>query len=64
MSNADPAGTRFYDLRSGRVCLLSEEGWSAGWLLYRHPDGHLVTWRKATDEDLRSIGAMKEQVTL
>ena len=27
----------------------------SGWLIYRHADGHWVSLRKATDEDIRRL---------
>lgn len=30
---------------------------SAGWLLYRHPDGQWVSYRKATDADIIAMSA-------
>ena len=29
--------------------------WTAGWILYQHPDGQWVTLRKATDIDIAAI---------
>ncbi len=27
----------------------------AGWILYKHPDGHWVSFRKATQADIREL---------
>jgi hypothetical protein len=31
--------------------------WSAGWILYQHPDGEWVTLRKATEDDISRLSA-------
>ena len=51
----DPAGTRFYDVTSGREMKYVTEGHAKGWIVYKHPDGQWVTLRKATDADLAMI---------
>jgi hypothetical protein len=61
----EPAGTRFFDLATGRHMLLVAEGEShAGWLCYRHPDGQWVTLRKATEEDRAKLAAAPEKELL
>ena len=57
-----PEGVQFFDQASGRQCLLSEDGWTKGWLLWKHPDGQWITWRKATKDDrqrLALIGGLR-----
>jgi len=56
----DPSGLEFFDAATNRKmkCVYPDSShWTAGWLLYRHPDGHWVTLRKATDADLAAINA-------
>lgn len=51
-------GLQFYDAASGRTLkyIYPKTGHStAGWLLYKHPDGHWVTFRKATDADIAAL---------
>ena len=48
----------FYDgASSRRMCYVypSASGHYAGWLLYQHADGHWVTLRKATDDDIERM---------
>ena len=55
MPYADPAGLEFYDARSERwmkYVYPDTPHWTAGWILYKHPDGQWVTLRKATDDDI------------
>ena len=51
----EPKGHKFYDAKKGEMMLIYDGGWK-GWLAYRHPDGQWVTMRKATSEDLHSLG--------
>jgi hypothetical protein len=54
----NPAGLDFYDCASGREMKYvypDSSHWTAGWLLYKHPDGQWVTLRKATDADISTI---------
>lgn len=52
-------GLDFYDARSGRemkyVYPDNPRRDLAGWLLYRHVEGHWVTLRKATAADIAAI---------
>jgi hypothetical protein len=48
-------GFSFYDGGSGKQLKYvypDTKHWTAGWLLYKHPDGQWVTYRKATDADI------------
>jgi len=57
-----PAGFEFFDVTSQRHAMLSVEGWTKGWLLWKHPDGQWITWRKATKDDrqrLALIGGLR-----
>ena len=54
----EPKGTRFYSKALKREMMLVYEGqpW-AGWIVYKHPDGHWVSYRKATQQDHAELGA-------
>ncbi len=57
-TNWQPQGVIFFDNASKRQMLLVGEGEAyAGWLCYKHPDGHWVTLRKATEDDREKIAA-------
>ena len=52
----EPKGTKFRDLKSGRMMVLVADGEPyAGWLCYRHPDGQWVTLRQATERDRDAV---------
>jgi hypothetical protein len=55
----EPKGYPFFDANSGRHCKLvaADEPRKElrGWLVWKHPDGQWVTWRKATADDHRRI---------
>lgn len=51
----EPAGTPFYDNASQRRMKYVVEGPWKGWIIYQHADGHWVTLRKATDEDIIAL---------
>jgi hypothetical protein len=56
----DPPGLTFTDGASGRrmkYVYPSTQHWTAGWILYKHPQGHWVTLRKATDDDITRISS-------
>ncbi len=56
----NPAGIEFYDNGQNRMLKYvypTTPHWTAGWLLYQHPDGHWVTLRNATEEDVEAISA-------
>lgn len=51
-------GPEFYDVSTKRwikYVYPDANHWCAGWLLYKHCDGHWVTYRKATDADIEAI---------
>jgi hypothetical protein len=62
--NGDPPGIEFFDAATSRRMKYVYPGsshWTAGWLLYKHPDGQWVTLRKATRDDIAAIsGAVVE----
>jgi hypothetical protein len=54
----DRSGLEFYDATTRRTMKYmypDTDHWTAGWLLYKHPDGQWVTYRKATDADIASM---------
>jgi hypothetical protein len=56
--NDDPVGIEFYDQATSRYMKYvypDSKHYTAGWILYKHPDGQWVTLRKATDDDIRRI---------
>jgi hypothetical protein len=58
LSGYNPSGCEFYDAASQRQMkyVYPDSGhWTAGWILWKHPDGQWVTLRKATDADLTLI---------
>lgn len=60
----EPKGVRFYDMASDREMLLiaddePQESFR-GWLCWRHREGHWVTLRKATADDLERIARQLE----
>jgi hypothetical protein len=61
VNNWEPApGTSltFYDAATKRECCYvypDTKHSTAGWILFRHPEGQWVTWRKATEDDLERI---------
>lgn len=51
-------GLEFYDAASKRKMKYvypDTDHWTAGWVLYRHPNGQWVTLRKATPEDIKAL---------
>lgn len=55
-------GVVFYDAANNREMLLvdnSHPTWG-GWLMYKHPDGKWVSYRKATHEDMAKIEQAKK----
>ena len=57
-TNDDPSGINFYDNATGKhmkYVYPDSPHWTAGWILYKHPDGQWVTLRKATDDDINRI---------
>lgn len=60
----DPPGLQFYDERTSRYMkYVYPDAQGApehvrGWILYRHPDGQWVTYRKANDKDIEAINKM------
>jgi hypothetical protein len=54
----DIPGLEFFDLASQRMMKYvypDTRHWTAGWILFQHPDGQWVTLRKATDQDVEVI---------
>jgi len=53
----EPKGTRFFSKALNREMMLVYEGqpW-AGWIIYKHPDGQWVSYRKATQADHAELG--------
>ena len=54
----DPPGLEFYDAGSCRTMKYvypDTPHSTAGWILYKHPDGQWVTLRKATDADVKAL---------
>ena len=54
----NPPGFEFFDGNSQRQLKYvypDTKHWTAGWLLYKHPDGQWVTLRKATDDDIKAL---------
>ena len=52
------SGLEFFDAASKRTLKYvypDTPHWTAGWILYRHPDGQWVTLRKATKDDVSRI---------
>lgn len=57
MSFTPQPSLEFFDDNSGRQMLyvyLDAPQWS-GWLFFKHPDGHWVSMRKATEQDVAAI---------
>ena len=56
-SKIDPPGIEFYDAATGKHCKLvtGDSTPFSGWIVYKHPDGQWVTWRKATADDIARI---------
>ena len=58
MELVDPTGLEFYDAATNRTMKYvypDTPHWTAGWILYKHPDGQWVTLRKATDADVTAL---------
>jgi hypothetical protein len=58
LTQPEPIGIEFYDAQSQRQMKYvypDSKHHTAGWLLYRHPDGQWVTLRKATEIDVACI---------
>lgn len=54
----DISGLEFYDAarqRTMKYVYPDTPHWTAGWILYKHPDGQWVTLRKATDADIAAV---------
>lgn len=54
----DPVGLEFYDnaaKRRMKYVYPDSKHWTAGWLLYKHPEGQWVTLRRATEADIRQL---------
>jgi hypothetical protein len=54
----EAVGMEFFDNASGKrmkYVYPDSKHWTAGWILYKHPDGQWVTLRKATDADIERI---------
>lgn len=57
-SPASGDSINFWDAATSRECCYVYPGArhsTAGWILFRHPDGQWVTWRKATEMDIEII---------
>lgn len=54
----DVTGLKFFDgatKREMKYVYPDTPHWSAGWILFKHPDGQWVTLRKATEGDIKRI---------
>ena len=57
-SQTDPVGLEFFDnatKKRMKYVYPDYPHWTAGWILYKHPDGQWVTLRKATYADVGRI---------
>ena len=64
-SPSDSPGLEFYDGVSTRwmkYVYPDTKHWTAGWILYKHPDGQWVTLRKATDDDISAMNRAVSKV--
>lgn len=58
VTNDDPMGLEFFDnatKKRMKYVYPDTKHWTAGWILYKHPEGKWVTLRKATDDDITRI---------
>lgn len=51
----EPVGTRFYSGALRKQMMYCHEGQWKGWLVYQHPDGGWVSYRKATEDDAAEL---------
>jgi len=62
--NFDVPGLEMYDATTGKTLKYiypDTPHWTAGWILYKVPDGGLATYRKATDADIAQINKAVSQ---
>jgi len=55
----EPQGFRFQDVNQGEMILIQEKGSFEGWLCYRNADDQWVSLRKATDQDIQTLQAVR-----
>lgn len=51
-------GVSFFDAATERVMRYiypNAKHWMAGWIITRNPSGEWMTWRRATDDDIKAI---------